>query len=174
MKQAKMLELIKQWKALERRGKDLDFEMSRWCADLRAEFPAGAGGDRMCSQWLDTELAMAPGKKEEILARAAAFAFVSDAAQWDALGGFAQIRHLLPLPKPERVAVLGAAKTSGYRIGTIIRGRQAKLEAQQLPQRPPSDVQILAEFIEQLGSVPDEIREVARRHVRAKALNVAA
>lgn len=170
MKQAKMLELIKAWKGLERRGKDLDFELSKWCAELRAEFPAGSAGDRACSQWIDTEIAVASGRKEEYLTRAAAFVIVPDAAQYDALGGFAQIRHLIPLDKRERVAVLGAAKASSYRIQTIIRNRESK------PAEPPrpSDVQILAEFVEQLDHVPDSVREVARRHVRARAIKLAA
>jgi hypothetical protein len=169
MKQSKMLELIKTWKAIERRGKDLDFDLSKWCADLRGEFLAGVTGDHACSQWLDTELAVAAGRKEEILARAAAFALVSDASQWDALGGFAQIRHLVPLEKRERVAVLGAAKASSYRITTVLRQRQSKPTVH----GAPPDIVQLAEYVEQLDEVPDSIREVARRHVRAKALKVA-
>lgn len=170
MKQSKMLELIKAWKALERRGKDLDFELSKWSAETRGEFPQGATGDRACSQWLETELALPPGKREDLLARARAYAIVSDQAQWDAQGGFVQIRHLIPLSKPERVAVLGAAKASSYRISTIIRNR----ESRPVSEPRPSDVQLLAEWVESRDDAPDDLREIARRHVRARALKVVA
>lgn len=170
MKPSRMLELIKEWKALERRDRDLDFDLSKWSAALRSEFAPGPSGDKACAQWLDVELALPASKKEEVMARAAAFAVVPDATQWNSLGGFVQVRHLMPLDKRERVAVLEAAKTSGYRITTIIRNRQSPTAAVSRP----SDVQVLAEFVEQLAEVPSHIREVARRNVRAKALRVVA
>jgi hypothetical protein len=120
------------------------------------------------------------GTRDEYLDRAAAFRAVPDAVQWDALGGFVQIRHLIPLEKRERVAVLGAAKESGYPISTIVRNRESKPAAP----RPPDDVQVLAEYVEQLEEalaqvgklapatrkriLPDTIRQIARRHVRGQ------
>lgn len=170
MTQAKLLEYLKQWKSLEVRTKELDFERSKWCATLRAEFPTGVDGDKGFRDWLSLELALPVERQDECLTRAQAHAIVSDAQQWNSLGGFVQIRRLVPLDKRERVAVIGAVTATGYRISTVIRQRESK---DVTPHQTP-DIVLLAEFIESLGeSAPEELREVARKYIRAKALKVA-
>jgi hypothetical protein len=170
VKQGKLLEFIKQWKAIERRRKDLDYDEARWCHDLRSEFPGGTSGDKAFGEWLSLELGLPEERRRECLSRAAAFAILPDQHGWEQQGGYRQIRFLIPLDKRERVAVLGAAKASGYRISTVMRQR----ESRPIEHAPTPDIVLLAEFIEQLDGVPDELREVARRYVRAKALKVAA
>lgn len=169
MKQSKMLEFLKQWKSIERRRKDLDYEMSQWAATVRAEFGGGKAGDKQFREWLSIELGIPSERQGELLDRASAFAIVPDQQKWDALGRYEQIRHLVPLDKSERVAIIGAATASGYRITTIVRQRQSK----EVTHRALPDVVLLAEFVESLGNVPDEIRELARKYVRAMALKVA-
>lgn len=170
MKQSRLLEFITQWKSIEKRRKDLDYEECRWCAALRAEFPNGKAGDNGFAKWLSVELGLPPERREECLSRARSHTIVPDRQQWEALGGYVQIRKLEPLDKRERVAVIGAVMATGYRIATVVRQRESKAVA---PQRTP-DVVVLAEFVEQLDAAPDDVREVARRHVRAKALRVVA
>jgi len=169
MKQSKMLEFLKQWKSIERRQKDLDYEVSQWAAAVRAEFPGGKAGDKQFSGWLSLELGIPAERQGELLERATSFQIVPDPQQWQALGGYVQIRKLVPLDRTERVAVIGAAKASGYRISTIVRQR----ESREVTHRALPDVVLLAEFVESLGDVPDEIRELARKYVRAMALKVA-
>jgi hypothetical protein len=169
VKQAKLLEFIKRWKELELRQKELDYERSRWCADLRAEFPVGKAGDRAFCEWLSLELGIPAERQEECLSRAAAFAIVPDKQEWESLGQFTQIRKLIPLDRRERVAVIGAAKSTGYRIGTVVRQRESK----DTTHHPPPDIVLLAEGIEAWGDAPDELRQIARKYIRAKALKVA-
>lgn len=169
MTQAKLLDFIKQWKALERRRDELDFDLCEWCARLRGEFVDGEEGDRKFMDWLSLELGIAVERREECLVRSKAHAIVADAEQWRSLGGFVQIRRLIPLDKRERVAVIGAAKTTGYRISTVIRQRESK----DVTHRKPPDIVLLAEFIESLDDAPDELKEIARKYIRAKALKVA-
>ncbi len=165
-----MLEFLKQWRSLEHRRKNLDFEMSRWCAAVRAEFASGAAGDKAFGHWLATEIGIPVERQEECRMRADAFAIIPDHQEWDALGGFVQIRKLIPLDKRERVAVIGAAKASGYRIATVVRQRESR---QVMPHQTPAVV-LFAEFIESLEAdiVPEELRELARSYIRARALNV--
>ena len=170
MKQAKLLEFIKQWKSIERRQKDLDYERSSWCAAVRGEFPIGSKGDKQFGEWLSVELGIAPDHQEECRARAAAFSIVPDEQQWQSLGGYVQIRKLIPLDKTERVAVIGAVTASGYRISTVVRQRESK----DVTHHATPDIVVFAEFIESLDGVPDELRELARKYVRARALKVAA
>lgn len=168
MKQSKMLEFIRQWKGLERRQKDLDFERSRWCAELRAEFLSGDAGDKAFVKWLEVELGLPTERQEELLDRAAAFAVVPDPQQWRELGGFVQTKKLVPLDKKEQVAVIGAAKATGYRISTIVRQRESRPTVSHVP-----DVVLLAEFVEQLPDAPEDLRTLARKYIRARALKVA-
>jgi hypothetical protein len=169
MKQAKLLEFVKQWKSIERRRKDLDYDECRWCADVRAEFPTGTAGDKRFREWLSLEIGISVERQDECVTRAASFSIVPDPQQWHELGGYLQIRKLVPLDKAERVAVIGAAKASGYRITTIVRQRESK----EVIRRDVPDIVLLAEFIESLDRVPEELRDLARKYVRAKALHVA-
>lgn len=169
MNNATMLEFIKEWRSLERDRKDLDYKESNWCDRLRSQFPDDTSGDRAFAQWLSVELGLSDARYEELLSKAKAFALVSDRDRWDVLGGYMQIRLLIPLDAKERVAVMGAAISSGYRISTVIRQRQSRPE---FPSRTP-DIVLLAEFIEQLPDAPDGLREIARRYIRANALKVA-
>lgn len=169
MKQSKMLEFLKQWKSIECRRKDLDYEECQWCAAVRAEFPSGTAGDKAFSKWLSFELGLPEDRSDECLLRAESFVIVPDPKQWQVLGGYVQIRKLVPLDKTERVAVIGAATATGYRIATVVRQR----ESRSVSHHGVADVVRFAEFIESLDDVPEDLREAARKYVRAKALKVA-
>lgn len=169
MKPSRMLELLKQWKSIQSRRKELDYDESRWCAELRSEFPSGQVGDRAFTKWLATEIDLPAERSAECLNRAAAFAIVGDQSEWNDLGGYVQIGKLVPLDKRERVAVIGAAKASGYRISTVIRQRESK----SVMHHATPDIVVMAEFIESLPDAPDELRNMARKYIRAKALKVA-
>ncbi len=173
MKPSQLLEFVKRWKALERQQHDIDCERARWCSDLRAEFSNGSAGDEQFCKWLSVEIGLTFEQQQDCLARAKAFSIIPDQQQWRELGGFVQVRKLIPLDKKERVAVIGAAKQTGYRISTVVRQREAKaLTPNAEPPRTP-DIVLLAEFVESIDDVPEEVREVARRHIRARSLKVA-
>jgi len=169
MKQSKLLEFIRQWKSIERRQKDLDYERSRWCHDVRAEFGSGPSGDKLFCEWLAIELSLPPDRGAECLSRAEAFKIAPDSRTWDLLGGYRQIGKLVPLDKRERVAVIGAVQASGYRIETVLRQRNSK----PVVSAGTPDIVLLAEFVESLDNVPEQLREIARHYVRARALKVA-
>ena len=129
---------------------------------------AGDVGDKAFRNWLSVELDLPLERREECLSRAKTFSILSNPSKWEEFGGYRQLRHVVSLNKRERAAVLGTAKASGYRISTVVRQRSSE-ERRSVP-LPPSDVVLLAEFIESLDRVPENIREIARRHVRAKNL----
>jgi len=131
MKPSKMLEFIKQWKSIERRRKDLDYEECRLCSEMRAEFPGGAAGGKRFSEWLDLELGIPRERQEECLERAASFAIIPDEQQWLALGGYVQIRRLIPLDRAERVAVIGGGE--GERLSHHYHRSSAPIERGDAP-----------------------------------------
>lgn len=121
MNTSKTLEYIKRWRGLESSRKQLDYELSHWCHDLRSEFPAGKVGDDKLRDWVDAELDLNAQRREEILTRAAAFLALPDRAQYEGLGGYRHVKALVPLTKRERVSAIGEAKASGHLIGRIAR-----------------------------------------------------
>ena len=165
MKQDKLLELIARWRELQTAQRDLDAERSRWCQDLRAEFPAGDVGDRAFAKWLDVELGIAAGPAGELLDRARAAAIVPDAKTWSAIGGFRGARHLIGLSKKDQVAVVDQAKAEARAISSVIRERGLGPERPARPNVP--DVVVLAEYVVSLDGVPKRVREIAERYARS-------
>ncbi len=121
MTPGKSLAYIKRWRGLESSRKQLDYELSHWCHDLRSEFPAGKAGDDKLRDWVDAELDLNAQRREEILTRAAAFLALPDRSQYEGLGGYRHVKALVPLTKRERVSAIGEAKASGHLIGRIAR-----------------------------------------------------
>jgi hypothetical protein len=123
MNNDKMIHFVKRWRELERQQRDLDFNKSLWCRDLRREFPIGTIGENQFIKWCDTELGLTAGQASELLARAAAVKTVPDADTWKVLGGFRAIQQLDMVPKHQQVNVLEAAKSSGKSLRTVIKER---------------------------------------------------
>lgn len=143
----KTIQYINRWKALEGRRKELDYDVSKWCHDVRAEFPAGSAGDDMLRSWVDTELDLAANRREEILTRAAAFAALPDRAHYEGLGGFKHVRGLLDLTKREQVAAIGEAKASGSTLGPVVRARlHAKMDRHYRRYRAAHPVPVMMSF----------------------------
>jgi hypothetical protein len=140
MSPEKSLEYIKRWKGLECRRQQLDYDVSRWCNDVRSEFQMGAEGDAKFRNWIDVELALSETRKAEIVLRVAAFSALPDRAQYESLGGFSHVKKLIPLNKRDRVSVIGEARASGKLIGGVIRARdeaKARRAARAAPAREP-------------------------------------
>lgn len=122
MNATKTLAFIKEWRQFTAERKSLDYREARWAHNLRAEYPDGDAGDRSFYLWLDAELGMPPREREAMLDKARAFGVVPDQATWDAQGA-KQLRQIVRVTPKERVAILGAAKAEGKKIGDVIRAR---------------------------------------------------
>lgn len=122
MNATKTHNFLKEWRQLSADRKSLDYREARWAHSLRAEYPVGDSGDKAFHRWLETELAMPPREREAMLDKARAFKVVPDQATWDSQGA-SQIRQIVRMPRGEQVAILGAAKAEGKKIGDVIRAR---------------------------------------------------
>ena len=166
----KMIRFIKQWRDLETQRRKLDFERSRWCRNVRAEFAKGAVGDRAFMNWLAVELGITASIGQELLERAVASQTVQDESTWDRVGGFSHIRVLAPLPQRDKITVLEAAKADAKTVKTVMRERGLILPKKM--EKP--DVVILAEFIATLDKVPPGIMAVVGKYVSKRAIRQAA
>lgn len=166
----KMIRFIKQWRELESQRRKLDFERSRWCREVRAEFAKGDVGDRAFINWLAVELGIAAVTGQEMLERAVASSAVPDETTWDRVGGFSNIRALAPLPQRDKVAVLEAAKADAKTVKAVMRERGLATR----PKVTKPDVVLLAEFIATLDKVPPAITAIVSKYVTRKAFRRAA
>lgn len=164
MNNDKMIRFIKQWRALESQRRKLDFERSRWCREVRAEFAKGDVGDRAFVNWLAVELGIASTMGAEMLERALASQTVPDETTWDRVGGFSNVRALAQLPQRDKVTVLEAAKAAAKTVKTVMRERG--LVSTKSVAKP--DVVLLAEFIIGLNGVPPNIMRVVEKYVVRK------
>lgn len=166
---------IKRWAELVTREKDLDWDRSVFCRDLRAKFSVGHAGDDAFLNWLDVELGHKAGAAEELLERAQSIAVVQDHKTWKRVGGFRGVRQLLPLKQSDRVSVLEVAKSQSKAIGTVVRERGLKptVVEQDLPRRRETrdpDVVFLAKYIAALDGVPPVVMEVALRYAQDRRM----
>lgn len=173
------LRLIKAFRALEAEQKDLDFRRSQWAREVRALAPS----DAKFVDWCGVELGLTQAQAKELLDRAATLAIVPDVKTWNEHGGFQKLRKLVELPKKEQVAVIEAAKVSGYAVSTVIKQRghaPTAAPVATIAVGPAADAAALAEYIRGLQAanaqivVTREIRALLRRYPAPTALKVAA
>jgi len=167
MNNDKMIRFIKQWRDLEDQRRKLDFERSRWCREVRAEFTKGEIGDRAFVNWLAVEIGIAAATGQEMLERAVAHHTVPDEKTWDRVGGFSNIRILAALPQRDKATILEAAKASAKTVKTVMRERGLGGTAQKVAK---PDVVLLAEFVATLDEVPPAIMAIVTRYVARKVL----
>lgn len=160
----KNLQFLKRWRDLEVRQKDLDIEKARWCADLRGEYPDGSAGDHQFLDWLEVELGISASLGEELLDRARAAKIVPDKTTWDRVGGYKNVRLLIPLKPRDRVAVLEATKVESKAIRTVLRDRD--LAAKPAAPAAKPDVVTLAEYVASIPGVPYAVRAIALKYVK--------
>jgi hypothetical protein len=115
--------MIKIWRAIQKDQRELDFRKSEFSKDLRAHFAAGKAGDEMFHRWCLDNLGLQRNQTQELLARGVAATIVSDADTWNLLNGYKSIAYVRELPRKEQIAVIEAAKKSGYSIRTIMAKR---------------------------------------------------
>lgn len=110
------IRFIKLWRRLEKSHQELDFRKSEWSRDVRKL----SKSDAEFIRWCDVELQLARNTAEELLRRAKLIAVVSDALTWKMLGGYEKMQALVlhGLSRKEQVAVVEAAKVSGYAAKT--------------------------------------------------------
>ena len=115
--------MIKVWRAIQKDQRDLDFRKSAFSKDLRAHFAAGKTGDNLFHKWCLDNLGLQRNQTQELLARGVAATIVPDADTWNLLNGYKSIAYVRDLPRKEQIAVIEAAKKSGYSIRTIMTKR---------------------------------------------------
>jgi hypothetical protein len=115
--------MIKVWRAIQKDQRDLDFRKSAFSKDLRAHFAAGKTGDNLFHKWCLDNLGLQRNQTQELLARGVAATIVADADTWNLLNGYKSIAYVRDLPRKEQIAVIEAAKKSGYSIRTIMTKR---------------------------------------------------
>jgi hypothetical protein len=163
MNRDKSFEYVKQWRELERRQKELDFEQSQWARRLRGEFAKGEVGDEHFTGWCVTELDIAKSKIAELLLRATAAAIVSDPATWKRVGGYATIKHLDEFSRRDQVAVLEAVKATGKAIRTVVEERGLREPVKRHDAR--KDAAVLAVFVRgNCRDVPPYIKAIVARY----------
>lgn len=158
---------IKRWNDLERAGRELDFARSEWARDLRSKWGNGERGDEEFVKWCEVEIGLAITGAHELLDRALAAKIVPDRKTWDRVGGFQQVRQLVPLAPSDRVSVLEAAKSTHRNVRSVLKERG--LVERQERANPFRDAQTLAEYIVSLGiDVPRNVSSVINRYAAGK------
>lgn len=114
---------IKVWRAIQKDQAELDFRKSAFSKELRAQFSPGKSGDETFHKWCMEYLGLQRNQTQELLARGVAVTIVNDPLTWNTLGGYKSIAYVRELPRKEQVAVIDAAKKSGYSIRTIMAKR---------------------------------------------------
>lgn len=162
-------DLIKRWRDLDRKAKDLDFQRSLWAQEARAGWPNTDNGTDAFLTWCTDIVGMSADVAREMCARADAAKIVPDESTWKRVGGFYQISKLSEIESPkERVAVLEAAKATGRSIQSIGRERGA-LKPKFERSNAYKDAFALAEFLASCGvAIPPRLAAVVRRYVVEK------
>ena len=80
-------ELIKEWQALERRSRDIEFDRLAFCKKLRQRFGAGPSGDRHFKDWCVAKLKQTEPQADLMLTRSIAGGVFSDSSEFRAVGG---------------------------------------------------------------------------------------
>lgn len=187
------MHFIKLWKKIEKDQQELDFRKSEWARDLLAWRKTEESFIRWCAD----EIGMQRIQAQEMLRRAKLVTVVADAPTWNKLGGYEKLQPLVSkeLPRKEQIAIVEAAKVSGYVDRPIARVMQQRGH---LPKPEPTkttahlpviatptarEIKLLAEFInETYKNPPPEVRRVVSKYLaappkdegKAKAVNATA
>lgn len=138
MNATKTHEHVQKWRDLERRSRDVDFERSRWCRDVRGEFGPGFDGDREFLTWLRVSVMVEGDIARELLNRAQLAKLADDARAWTDLGGYRGLRPLLSVSASERGVIVAAALLENKAVRTVVREREAIRRSVATPQKPPA------------------------------------
>lgn len=181
----KNINFIKLWRKIEKDQQELDFRKSEWARDLRRECKS----DDEFTRWCADQIGMVHAQAEELLRRAKLVTIVADAPTWNRLGGYEKLQPLISkdLPRKEQVAIVEAAKVSGYVDRPIMRVMQqrghiappvAPRSTAHLPviATPTAhEIQRLARFIDETyKNPPPDIRRIVSKYVADKAETAAA
>lgn len=172
----KTMHFIKLWRKIQKDQEELDFRKAEWARDLRKEHKS----DDAFIEWCRVELEMAHGTADELLRRAKLITVIPDAPTWNKLGGYEKLQPLVSkhLPRKEQVAIVEAAKVSGYVDRPITRVMQQRGH---LPAPTPArstahlpviatptahEIQRLAAFIDAtIKNPPPDVRRIVSKYV---------
>lgn len=169
MNNAKMIQFVKRWRALEKEQSSLDYRKGEWAKDVRNE----CGSDEKFIKWCETEIGLTELQSRKLIERIAVLRLVPDEATHTRLGGHKKIAPVLSLPtQRERVSVIEAAKAECKAIVTVVNERRRVALGIPEPERrsPLTDATRLAAFILariEPSKIPPDLNEVIRRYVAA-------
>ena len=149
--------LLRALRSLEKQQREIDFGFAKWAKDLRAVCKS----DSEFLTWCQERAGYPLHRAEAMLKRVAVIGLVSDEPSWDKLGGYEKIQPLVThdLPRKEQIAIIEAAKASGYspKAGPITRIMQQRGH---LP--PPAPVRSTAHLPVIATPTAHEIERLAR------------
>lgn len=156
--------LIKEWKDLNHRGRDLEFEKARWCRKLRKRFRAGYNGDQDFRNWCALELSASADEALLMQSMAiAGFAF-GDSVEYAAAGGERALECLVLCSPSEQESIMRTAKEQALSMRTV--WAQRNKEPKKPMRSPVQDARRLAEYLIKSGrSLPAPVREIVARYV---------
>ena len=172
MHKDRSFEFSQRWRKLLNRTKDLDWEKTLFAKELRAEFDAGASGDKALTKWCEVELGMPQYVATELLLRAV-MATQVDKKGYEQVGGFSAVRQIAALDKRQQVHVIQSAKTQNKSVRSVMRDQGLLPEPPQISANP--DAELLAEFLIRSGvSIPPRIAKVVDKYVKKPARHLKA
>lgn len=183
MTNGQMHALKERWRELAKRLKDLDWDITKFAADLRGQFVDGDKGDDAFDSFCELNLGMNATKRSEMKLRAATMSVTKDAKTYKFIGGFRQVKVMRNLTRRQIVDVLESCKVSGNSFGNEMRAR-GLLEVKPRPEpirvgrrlifpvkkAPPKidpyfDAVTLAQYIARTSrSIPKDIQAVVDRY----------
>ena len=159
----KSVELISRRNDINKRQSEIDFELSKWCGDARAQFKEGEPGDNDFMRWCACEFGDTVLKQKELLLRAKALAIVPDRTVQKKLHGFREVRHLVEVEPRLRQPIISEALSNGNTVRSVMRSRGIISEHRVSYE---DDARLFAEFIDGCGvRPPPKVKEALKRYI---------
>jgi hypothetical protein len=172
MHKDRSFEFSQRWRKLLNRTKDLDWEKTFFAKELRAEFDAGAPGDKALTKWCEVELDMPQYVAAELILRTVMATYV-DNKGYEQVGGFSAVRQIAALDKRQQVHVIQSAKAQNKSVRSVMRDQGLLPDRPRVSENP--DAALLAEFLIKSGvPIPPRIAKVVYRYVKKQVRHLKA
>lgn len=167
-------ELVKEWNELQRKHRDLEYEMAKFARRVRQRFQTGAVGDRGFKDWCIVNLKMEESESETMVSLAISGLVFANGAELKKAGGVKQFVLIDEASPQEQESVMRTAKAQNLTMATVWRRRTAG----QVPRptsTPSADARRFAEYIaKMIPNPPPPIREALARYIKSEIKRAAA
>lgn len=163
--------LKQEWRALQLKKRDVEFERATFCRKLRGRFEPGPSGDRSFAQWCCVHLMATDTEADRMLSLAIAGSVFSDALAFSLVGGERNMPPMSGMSSSMRAGIMTDAQNQRVSIRTIC---MLRTTAGALKSKKPKSVRLngermLARFIadrlDAIGPLPPEVATLVRMHV---------